>query len=165
LSLPEPDPAILISPLVSCSVSPYPVFDPDAFVASLGEQDSVVSESEFCLTDTAISALFNTDDIGNITPVLKTKYAQMLPTPAYMKDPRMLVEGEDMYGKILFEGFKTRITLPKLLVLHPEKVNPTMVNRQKGYTSIGKVLIPFQFLRMPEVWVNLERSYITISGI
>lgn len=167
----QSDPATLISPLVSCHVSPYPVFDPDAFTASLGDisvhpQDST-NHVSFWLTDAVASALFQTDDRGNITTSLKVRYAQMVETDAYLRNQR--VDGDTLDGEI-FPGFETRVTPPNhLLVMHPSSCIEIFVLGMKGktcgglggirrYDQIGKVLIPFQFLSMPQVWVNLKRS-------
>lgn len=169
--IPEPDPATLISPLVSCRVSPYPVFDPDAFTASLGDilvhpQDST-NHVSFWLPDAVTSALFQTDDRGNITTNLKVRYAQMVETDAYLRNQR--VDGDTPGGEI-FPGFETRVTPPnQLLVMHPRSGIEIFILGMKGktcgglggiqrYDQIGKVLIPFQFLNMPQVWVNLKQS-------
>lgn len=167
----QSDPATLISPLVSCRVSPYPVFDPDAFTASLGDisvhhQDST-SHVSFWLKDAVSSALFQTDDHGNITTNLKVRYAQMVETDAYLRNQR--VDGDTPDGEI-FPGFETRVTPPNhLLVMHPSNGIEIFVLGMKGktcgglggirrYDQIGKVLIPFQFFSMPQVWVNLKQS-------
>jgi len=170
----QPDPATLISPLVSCHVSPYPVFDLDAFIASLREKVDISvhpqgskSHVSFWLTDDVTSALFQTDDHGDITPNLKFRYAQMLEAPFYLKNPR--VDGDTPGGEI-FPGFETRVTPPKrLLVMHPSSGIETFISGMKGktydgfggiqkYDRIGKVLIPFQLLDMQEAWVNLKPS-------
>lgn len=170
----QSDPATLISPLVSCHVSPYPVFDLGTFIASLGEKVDISVHPEdskrhisFWMTDDVTSALFQTDDDGNITTNLKVRYAQMVETDAYVRNPR--VDG-DTHGGEIFPGFETRVTPPKcLLVMHPSSCIETLVSGMKGktydgfggikrYDQIGKVLIPYQLFSMPQVWVNLKKS-------
>jgi len=170
----QSDPTTLISPLVSCCVSPYPVFDPDTFIASLGEKVDISVHPQgskrhisFWLTDDVTSALFQTDDDGNITTNLKVRYAQMVETDAYLRNPR--VDG-DTHGGEIFPGFETRVTPPKrLLVMHPISGIEILVSGMKGrtydgfggirrYDQIGKVLIPYQLFSMPQFWVNLKQS-------
>jgi hypothetical protein len=171
----EPDPATLISPPVSCCVSPYPEFDPVAFLESLGEpvHTSVhpqfsTNHVPFWLTDAATDALFQMDDLGNTTTNLKTRYAQMIDVNAYVENPR--IYGGTPGGEI-FPGIKDKVTIPKhLLIMHPSSTYEILIRELKGknhdgiggiprYKHVGKVLIPWQFLRrMPNVWVNFEKS-------
>ena len=169
------DPATLISPLVSCHVSPYPVFDLGMFIASLGEKVDISVHPQdskrhilFWLTNDVTSALFQTDDDGNITTnLMMPRCAQMLEADAFFRNPK--VDG-DTHGGEIFPGFKTRVIPPKrLLVMHPCSGIKTLVSGMKGktydgiggiqrYDQIGKVLIPHELVNMHQFWVNSERS-------
>lgn len=170
----QPNPATFISSPDTSISSPYPVFDKDVFIASLGEKvDTSVqphdpkSYSSFWLKNTVASALFQSDGLGNLTTNLKVKYAQMIDVNAYVINPR--ISGGTSGGES-FPGIKERVTIPEhLLIMHPTSNNEILIQQLKGknsdgvggiprYKHVGKVLIPWQFLRMPEVWVNLERS-------
>ena len=171
----QPDPATLIAPPASPAspASPYPVFNKVAFLESLREQvhGSVVPQSAFkdngvpCwLTDAATEALFQRDADGKLTPNPKTgRFAQMIEVSAYVRNPRF---GEDTTrsGGVIFHGFETRVTPPdQLVIVHPTSdierfVRGIRFEEIPKYTYHGKVLIPHQFITMPEVWVELERS-------
>ena len=160
----QPAPATLIAPLVSCHGSLYPAFNPVEFLESLGEhaQVSVVPpqcESQaltsFWLRDDVIDAIFHIDEHGQITS-LKLRFAQMIQVSAYWSNP-----SKNTLCDVTFRGFETRVARPRsILIMHP-----TQGRRMPSYNYIGKVLIPWQFLRMPQVWVSLKMSDTFISGI
>jgi hypothetical protein len=92
----------------------------------------------------------------------------MIEVNAYVENPG--IYGGTSGGEI-FPGIKERVTLPKhLLIMHPSSSTyEILIQELKGknrdgvggiprYKHVGKVLIPWQFLRMPEVWVNFEKS-------
>jgi len=170
----QPNPETFISSPDTSISSPYPVFARDAFIASLGEEVDISghpqdpkSHSSFWLKDTVASALFQPDGLGNPTTIPKVRYAQMIDVNAYVINPRI---SGGTYGGEIFPGIKERVTIPEhLLIMHPSSNNEIHIRELKGrncdgiggiprYKHVGKVLIPWQFLRMPEVWVNLERS-------
>jgi hypothetical protein len=166
----QPDPATLIAPPAS-PTSPYPVFNKVVFLESLKEQvhGSVAPQSASkdvdvpCwLTDAATEALFQRDADGKLTPNPKTgRFAQMIEVNAYVRTRR---SGVDIPGGVVFHGFKTRVTPPdQLVIVHPTTgierfVRGMRIEEIPKYNYHGKVLIPHQFITMPEVWVKLERS-------
>jgi len=166
----QPDPATLIAPPAS-PASPYPVFNKVAFLESLREQvhGSVVPQSDSkddgvpCwLTDATTDALFQRDADGELTPNSKTdRFAQMIEVSAYVRNRRY---GDPKRGGVVFHGFKTRVTPPdQLVIVHPATdierfVRGIRIEEILKYNYHGKVLIPHQFITMPEVWVKLERS-------
>jgi hypothetical protein len=171
----QPDPATLIAPPASPAspASPYPVFNKVAFLESLREQvhGSVVPQSASkdddvpCwLTDAATEALFQRDADGKLTPNPKTgRFAQMIEVNAYVRNPRY-GENTTRSGGIIFHGFETRVTPPDhLVIVHPitdieRFVRGIRIEEILKYNYHGKVLIPHQFITMPEVWVKLEKS-------
>ena len=167
----QPDPTTLIAPPAS-PASPYPVFNKVAFLESLREQvhGSVVPQSAFkdngvpCwLTDAATEALFQRDADGKLTPnPKKDRFAQMIEASAYRPNSRY---GEPTRSCVVtFHGYETRVTPPdQLVIVHPTSdierfVRGIRFEEIPKYTYHGKVLIPHQFITMPEVWVELERS-------
>lgn len=172
----QPDPATFISSPDTSISSPYPLFDMHVFIASLrGEvdisdhhQDSK-SYSSFWLKQSVASALFQPDSLGNPTTDLKVRYAQMIEANAYIRNQGFFGRSSD--GKS-FPGIKERITIPEhLLIMRPGSNNSILIQQLEGrkingvgigpmYRHVGKVLIPWQFLRMPGVWANFERSSI-----
>jgi hypothetical protein len=165
----QPDPATLIAPPAS-PASPYPVFNKVEFLKNLREQEKglVVHQSASkddgvpCwLTDAATEALFQRDADGKLTPNPKIgRFAQSIEVSAYRPNPRY---GEDTDG-VIFHGFETRVTPPnQLVIVHPTSGIERFV-RGIGFEEIpkynyhGKVLIPHQFITMPEVWVKSKRS-------
>ena len=171
----QPDPATLIAPPAS-PASPYPVFNKVAFLESLKEQvhGSVAPQSASkdvdvpCwLTDAATEALFQRDADGNLTPNPKTdRFAQMIEVSAYRLNSRYGKHPPKLSG-VTFHGFETRVTPPDhLVIVHPitdieRFVRGIRIEEIPKYNYHGKVLIPHQFIRMPEVWVKLEKSTYT----
>jgi hypothetical protein len=169
----QPDPATLIAPPAS-PASPYPVFNKVAFLESLREQVhcSVVLQSASkaddvpCwLTDAATEALFQRDADGKLTPNPKTgRFAQMIEASAYVRNPRFGEDTTRTGGVVTFHGFEAGATPPdQLVIVHPTTgierfVSGMLIGEIPKYNYIGKVLIPHQFIRMPEVWVKLEKS-------
>jgi hypothetical protein len=172
--IPEPDPATLIAHPVPSHVSPYPVFDPDSFLRRLMDMDEFSVQSgtsgssqancNFWLKDSVVDALYQRDERGNVTQDLKVRCAQMIEVGAYQKNRKVI----DTFGGESFPGFDTKFTPGDTLVIYPGAKIESLVERMKGrdmignettrYNRIGTILIPHQFLNMPEVWVNLKRS-------
>jgi hypothetical protein len=172
--IPEPDPATLIAHPVPSHVSQYPVFDPDSFLQSLRDMDEFSVQSGtsgtsqantlFWLKDSVVDALYQRDERGNVTPNLKVRCAQMIEVGAYQINRKVI----ETFGGESFPGFDTKFTPGGTLVIYPGAKIESLVERMKGrdmigiettrYNCIGKILIPHQFLSMPEVWVNLKRS-------
>jgi len=166
----QPDPATLIAPPAS-PASPYPVFNKVAFLESLREQvhGSVVLQSASkaddvpCwLTDAATEALFQRDADGKLIPNPKTgRVAQMIEASAFGPNPKY---GKHIPGDVTFHGFETRGAPPdELVIVHPTTGIERFVSGMRiveipKYNYIGKVLIPHQFIRMPEVWEHLKKS-------
>ena len=172
----QPNPETFISSPDTSISSQYPVFNQDAFMASLGEKvDTSVqtqdpkSYSSFWLKDTVASSLFQPDSLGNPTTDLKVRYAQMIEVNAYIRNQGFFGRSSDGES---FPGIKERVTIPEhLLIMYPSSKNEIHIRELKGrncdgiggipmYRHFGKVLIPWQFLRMQGVWENFERSSI-----
>jgi hypothetical protein len=168
--IPIPVPITLIAP-VACHGSRYPVFNPLLFLQSAGEcvsgsldhQSASRSWKELWLKDFVVDGLFNIDDHGRITD-LKVRYAQMIEVAAFYRDPRK----HDVLPKQILERFETIVTPPRtILINHPTNgiERDFAGNKVIGqYKNIGKVLIPWQLLRMLEVWEVSKRSSTYTSG-
>lgn len=172
--IPEPDPATLIAHPVPSHVSPYPVFDPYSFLQRLRDMDDFSVQSGtsgssqanalFWLKDSVVDALYHRDERGNVTPNLKVRSAQMIEVNVYHKNQKVI----ETFGGEIIPGFDTRVTPVDTLVIYPGAKIESLVERMKGmdlrgiettkYNHVGKILIPHQFLNIPEVWVNLKRS-------
>jgi hypothetical protein len=117
------------------------------------------------LTDAATEALFQRDADGKLTPNPKTgRFAQMIEASAYVRNPRFGEDTTRTGGVVTFHGFEAGATPPdQLVIVHPTTgierfVSGMLIGEIPKYNYIGKVLIPHQFIRMPEVWVKLEKS-------